>query len=155
MVEFLCDDDKVEQSLHKLHQVVIGNGGFVHDQLTINCNNGEFSVSIPNAVPAGEKIVVLPRACLLPVRKFELTLRSNRIVVKDHHQDLSKAQVVMMETMIELYNLSNKIATHKSTSTVSLFYEDRKLLDLILKSRSPEAIAFFSGSRLHPDSLAI
>jgi hypothetical protein len=52
----------------------------------------------------------------------------------------------MMEAMIDLYNLTNKIPTHKSTSTVSLFYEDRKLLDLILESRSPEAIPFFSDS---------
>ncbi len=151
MVEFSCDDKAVEKALRKLYKQVVANGGIVHDKLIIGCEKGDFKIRVAGDVPRGEKILVLPKECLLPVDKYKLDLKGNNIVMTSHDKDLSKGQVAMMKTMIELYNLTGKIATQKKIATLSLYYEDRDFLDVILKSRSRQGIPFLDGMVVGPD----
>lgn len=142
MVEFVCDNKEIEKVLYKLYQQVTANGGVVHEKLTIVSNNGDLQVTVAEEVPEGEEIIILPRVCLLPVDRYKLDLDGDKIVMISHDKDLSDGQVSMMKTMIELFNLSGKIEAQKKTSTYSLFYKDKDLLQRILKSRSEDGIPF-------------
>jgi hypothetical protein len=94
-------------------------------------------------VPQAEKILMLPKQCLLPADKFTLGLENSFIIIKAHSKELSSAQVDMMETMVALYNLTGKLETQKGTSILSLHYENRELMEILFRGRSKEGIAFF------------
>ncbi|GEM_PF-1249853 len=142
MVKFVCDNKDIEKALRRLHKQVVANGGLVYDGLTIGCHKGSFKITCDDKAAAGDRILVLPKNCLLPLDKFTLGLKGNNIVIKAHDKSLSKGQVAMMETMMELYNLTHKVRDQKKIATFSLYYEDRELFDLILKSHNRQGIPF-------------
>ncbi len=135
MVQFACDDKETEKLLRKLYKQVTRNGGIVHDKITIGCKDGDLKLTIDPSVEARQQILVLPVECLLPVDKFKLGLKGNKIIIKSHDDDLPKAQVEMMETMMALYNATGKIAGQKKTVTMGLYYKDKALLDALEKVR--------------------
>jgi hypothetical protein len=143
MVDFVCENTEIRKTLIDLHTQVQSNGGFVHDKLTVISTQGDFKIRVADDVPLGEKILMLPRQCLLPADKFTLGLEDNEILIKAHDREVSSAQVGMMETMIALYNLTEKIATQKRISTLLLYHEDRALFDMLLGGRSKEGISSF------------
>lgn len=142
MVKFVSDNKEIEKGLRRLYKQVVANGGLVYDGLTIGCEKGSFKITCDAGKPEGERILVLPKECLLPVDKFRLALKGNAMVIEGHDKDLTRGQVAMMKTMIELYNLTGKIQQQKKTSTLSLFYRDRELFDLIMKSFSRQGVPF-------------
>jgi len=142
MVKFACDDKDIEKALRRLHKLVVANGGLVYDGLTIGCEKGSFKITCDKKKAAGERIMVLPKQCLLPVDKFSLGLKGDTIIIKSHDKDLTKGQVAMMEAMMELYNLTGKIKQQKKTSTFSLYYKDRELFDLVMKSHNRQGMPF-------------
>jgi len=143
MVNIVCDDAAIEKTLIDLYRQVQAGGGFVHDKLTIASKQGEFQILAADDVPQAEKILMLPKQCLLPADSFTLGLEDNTIIIKAHDETLSSAQVEMMETMVALYNLTGKIATQKRISTLSLYYEDTALFEMLLRGRSKEGVAPF------------
>lgn len=142
MVKFACDDKDIEKALRRLHKQVVANGGLVYDGLTIGCKQGSFIITCDDKIAAGERIMVVPRDCLLPVGKFQLGLKGNSIIIKGHDKDLTQGQVEMMETMMELYNLSGKIKHQKEAATCTLIYKDRELFDLIFKTRNRHQVLY-------------
>jgi hypothetical protein len=138
MTEFKCDNKSIEKTLRNLYQLVIESGGLIHEKLTISSNNGELQINASDEIRPSKEIITLPKECLLPVNKFKLDLNGYNIVMLSHDKDLSDGQVAM----IELFNLTKKIQAHKKTSTFSLYYNGKDLLDMLLKSRSKNEVSF-------------
>lgn len=155
MVAFHSDNPDIEKHLRLLHRQVTENGGFVHDRLTIGCESGNFRIIATEDVPGGEKILFLPKACLLPHEKFDLALQGDDIVIKAHKKGVTKAQAAMMETMMTLYNLSGKIAAHRQTSSLGLIYKNEALKEEFMKGRNKEAMPFQKEAALPPEEFLL
>jgi hypothetical protein len=150
VINLICDSTEIERALLGLYKLVQANGAFVHDKLTLVSQQGEFRIMAAKDVLQTEKILILPKQCLLPEDKFTLGLEGKFITIKAHSKELSSAQVNMMEIMVTLYNLAGKLETQKRTSILSLHYEDRKLMEILFSSRSKESIAPFEEMVAQP-----
>lgn len=142
MVQFACDDKETEKVLKRLCKQVTENGGLIYDGLTIGTDNGALKITVDEQKKTGEKILVLPKKALLPVSKFKFGLKRSDIVIESHDDDLSQGQVDMMETMIALYNLTDKIKQQKETVTLGTYYTDKDLFDVIIKARGDGGVPF-------------
>ena len=151
MVEFVCDDNKVEKALRKLCDQVTQYGGFVHDALTIGSYEGDFVITVPDGMEEGERILVLPRDILLPVHKYDIVTADKKMVLRSCDDDLGRGQVVLMETMLELYNLVGKVDQLQRTSTIDAFLKHPDFFEKVIAGRQQESMPFLSTIKDVPD----
>ena len=134
MVDFICDDENVEDALRRLHKLVVENGGEIYDGLKIVCQNGDLSVSCDENKPEGKRIILLPKSCLLPISAFTLVLKDGKIVMEGYDKDrVSPAQADMMGAYADLLNATNKVAWYKGVAPQGLYYKDRALFNMIFE----------------------
>lgn len=142
MVQFFSDDQDVERVLRKMCQQLKDHGGLVRHGLVIGSRKGDLVVRTPESIPDGAPILIVPKDCLLPVDKFKIGLKGDDMVIEGRDADLTTAQIELMDSMIELYNLTGKIAMQRKTSTLSMYYKDKDLIELVLGARSKKSLAF-------------
>ncbi len=145
MTTFICDDPEVESLLQTMRQQVVDNGGFIHDDLVFECQNGDLKVRVPDSVPGGERIMMLPKICLLPHGKFKLGLKDDAIVIESHDADISDLQVSLMNTMIAVYNRTGKVAASRNGSTMALYYNEPDLFERLADGRNKSEMAFIQN----------
>ncbi|MBN4046499.1 hypothetical protein JYU02_00710 [bacterium AH-315-P15] len=131
MVEFVCDNQEIEDLLIKMHDLVTSNGGFVHEDLSICARGSNLTIEAPASVAAGDRLITVPKQLLLPSEKFDLRLDGDDICMGSPDGSLTSLQVTLMEQMLGLYNLTGKMAAHRQTSTSRLFLEDREFFDRV------------------------
>ena len=147
MITIDSDNKEIKKTLRKLYELVVANGGVIHEKLTITSHNGDFQILVTGDIPDDQVIISLPIECLLPVNKYKLVLIDYKIVMLSHDKDLNEGQVAIMKTLIELYNQTGKIDTQKYISTYSLLFENKSLLKQILKSRSKNNTPFLKSCK--------
>ena len=149
MVKFVCNDRKVEIALRRLCSLVIANGGMIDEGLTILCQGGHLSIEGPERMPEGKRIIFIPEGCLVPVQKGRLLLGGNRILVNTDAKSLKSVRMELLATMVQLFNLTGKIARQKRETVVGLFYREPELAKAILSCRTYEDHPNIRGSRYY------
>ena len=147
MVKFVCDDRKVEIALRRLCSLVIGNGGMIDEGLTILCQGGHLSIEGPERMPEGKRIIFIPEGCLVPVQKGRLLLDGNRILVNTDAKSLKSVRMELLATMVQLFNLTGKIARQRRETVVGLFYREPELAKAILNCRTYEDLHLYKRAQ--------
>ena len=104
------DNREVELLLRQLEDLAVGAGAFLNPGLSIVVRNGNLSVE--SEVPAGEPLVKLPPACLIPTDELEFHLEGGSIGVGSRPPGLSETQTGLLECLLAIYNQGNKLEQH-------------------------------------------
>ena len=145
MLSIQTKNDCLRQAIETLAQLVISVGGFVHPSLVIREVAGDFSVSVKRKLPANSPLIAVPLHCLPLLEQFNWSYENGVIghiprVVAEVPQgipDPTEMQICCMQAMVEIYNLSNKVAQHTAISPLTAFGAAPDFLDL-LSRREPE-----------------
>lgn len=111
-----CDSPEVEKRLELLLEIVTAQGAFIHPALTLRCRNGELSLHSALTEADSSLVIKLPSASLPLVDSFGLKLKGSEISIGEVKDNVSREQQRIMELMVEIYNLSGKIASTRSQS---------------------------------------
>jgi len=117
----IADDPEFERHLLRLHDIILANGGFVHEECVIVVRNGDLRVEAPRSVPERIELVRVPEALLLPVEDFDLYLEGDEIRIGTPSDSITPVQSELMDSMIAIYNISGKIRDHRVASPSRLF----------------------------------
>lgn len=120
-MRIIADDPEFERHLVRLHDLIVSNGGFVHEECVIVVRDGDLRVEAPRSVPEGVEFVRVPEALLLPVEDFGLYLDEDEIRIGTPSDSISPVQAELMESMIAIYNISGKIRNHRIGSPSRLY----------------------------------
>ena len=119
MVLISADKATVERSLQKIVALSEKFGAEFRDDLNVKCLDRFLSVEAPPEV-AGKVLARLPWNCLVPLPSFDLSVATDDIVISSHDEGLTGECVSIMEALLELYNLTDKLPHHRRTSPWSL-----------------------------------
>jgi hypothetical protein len=136
MVSVLADNLEVERSLHRLVALSEAGGAEFSPDLVVRCVDGNLSIEAPPD-SVGNVLMRIPWDCLVPLAPFHFAIAEDKIVIASHEPELTGACVAMMEAMLELYNLTNKLAVHRRTSPWSLAASHPEILPNLLTGRAP------------------
>jgi hypothetical protein len=134
MVSVLADNLEIERSLRRLVSLAEIAGAEFSRDLVVKCIDGSLSVEAPRD-SVGSVLIRLSWDCLVPIPPFHLAIAGDELVVSSYESSLTSACVAMMEAMLELYNLTNKLAVHRQTSPWSLIASHPEVLPNLTTGR--------------------
>jgi hypothetical protein len=140
MVLISADKAQVERSLRRVVALSEKFGAEFSDDLTLKCVDGFLSVEAPPET-AGKLLARLPWNCLVPLPSFHLSIASDDIVISSHDEGLTGECVSIMEALLELYNLTGKLAYHRRTSPWLLLASFPQILEFIIPARYQAGLA--------------
>jgi len=123
MVEIVSDRADIENHVSRLVDLIKSNGGYVHDDLIVESENGNLALKAPRSVDEKSKLIFVPRDLLLPKSDFDLYLSGDDICIGASANPVSSAQLATADEMLAIYNLCEKIKIHRETAPVRLFIE--------------------------------
>ena len=123
MVAIDSDDAEIGRRLERMLAESRRIGGEFADDLVIRCSGGSLSLALPPGSTT-DTIIRLPERALLPIKSFQLSLKGDDIVIDGADADISPERRALMEQMVEVYNLTAKIAWYRRTA-VPLFLRAR------------------------------
>src|ERR1700756_5944949 len=132
----LISADKAQGGSSRRRVVALSEkfGAEFSDDLTVKCVDGFLSVEAPPET-AGKLLARLPWNCLVPLPSFHLSIASDDIVISSHDEGLTGECVSIMEALLELYNLTGKLAYHRRTSPWLLLASFPQILEFIIPAR--------------------
>ncbi len=147
MVSVIADKPVIERLLRRLVALSEDAGAEFSRDLVVKCTDGNLSIEAPPEQP-GSVLLRLPWHCLVPILPFRIVIADDTFVIASHEPELTGACVAMMEALLELYNLTDKLAVHRRTSPWSLAASQPELLRHLLAGRRlPFANLIASGNR--------
>ncbi len=132
MVEIASDNADIERAIAELCALVVKYGGTVDDKLIFREAGGNLSILAPSDVPKHRKILRAPNEALLFLDLYDVAAEGDDFVLKDVKPEATEAQRVLMEQMLNIYNLCGKIPDFKKYNTMNLFWHDRELLTRVM-----------------------
>jgi hypothetical protein len=139
MVTIASDSTRVANAITRLLESLGKHGARFNDRLAIICRNGELSIRTTAIVPPEQVLIGLPAECLLPVDDFQLSLSGNVIRISDHNPGVSPARREIMERVIEVLNLMDKVSRHRFSTLSSLRRVRPEVFELLCSGRIPQA----------------
>ncbi len=118
------DREDVRQHLEKLVTLFQDCGGFIHDDLLITSREGGLGIEAPPSVAPGERILSIPTEYLPPVEDYDLHLEGDDICFGKINSGIDPVQRALMEEMIAIYNLCEKIKIHNQTTPSRLLLRE-------------------------------
>jgi len=136
MVSIESDDARIGRSLERLLAAARRAGAEFADDLILRCAEGSLSIALPPH-SAAERLIKLPEAALIPVRPFRLFLKADDIVIDAVDAGVSAERRTLMESTLELYNLTGKIAWYRRTAVPLFLHAHRQLAGLVARGCDP------------------
>jgi hypothetical protein len=142
MVLIAADSLQVEHSLRKIVALSEEAGAEFSDDLVLKSVDGYLSVEAPPE-SAGKVLVRLPWDCLVPFSPFRLSIVNDDLAISSYEEGLTDECVVIMEALLELFNLTGKVAHHRRTSPWRLIISYPTILKCVRQGRDREDFALF------------
>jgi hypothetical protein len=134
-------DEKIEELVIALIQLVQGCGGFIHPALKIVSTQGAFSLALDKKLEPKTSVLKVPFQCMPVIEGFDLKYQQQTIVatpkteINDTGVELqTELQVSCMDILVRLYNHTNKVEEFSRVSPVLALKPHPKLLDLLAKA---------------------
>jgi hypothetical protein len=134
MVSIAADNRDVERALQKIVALLKRGGAEFADDLIVKCVDRTMSVEAPPD-SAGRVLIRLPWDCLVPLPPYRLALVNDDIVISSCETGLTSASITLMESVLELYNLTEKVAEHRLRSPWPLIAAHAELLQYVTQRR--------------------
>src|SRR3984893_268444 len=142
MVLIAADNLQAERSLRKIVALSEKAGAEFSDDLVLKSLDGDLSVEAPPE-SAGKVLVRLPWDCLIPFSPFRLSIVNDDLAISSYEEGLTAECVVIMEALLELFNLTGKVAHHRRTSPWRLIISYPALLERVRQGRDREDFVLF------------
>jgi len=142
MVLIAADNLQVERSLKKIVALSKEAGAEFSGDLVLKSVDGYLSVEAPPE-SAGKVLVRLPWDCLVPFPPFCLSIVNDDLVISSYEEGLTDECVVLMEALLELFNLTGKVAHHRRTSPWRLIISHPAILKWVRQGRDREDFELF------------
>jgi len=128
MVKISAEDSEMEQLLTSLCDVAVEHGGYIHDELCIECVGGNLSVTAPKTIESGKPLITIPQDGILPLNEIEFRVNGDEVFIASMSEKVNLGQAKMAELMVAIYNATGKIAAQRLCSPDMLFFHDKDLL---------------------------
>ena len=139
MVTIASDSTAVANAITRLLESLGKHGARFNDRLAIICRDGELSIRTTAMLPPEQVLIGLPAECLLPVDDFQLSLSGNVIRISDHNPAVSPARREIMERVIDVFNLTDKVSRHRFSTLSSLRRVRPEVYALLCSGRIAQA----------------
>jgi hypothetical protein len=142
MVLIASDNQDVVRSIQRNLTLLTEAGATFSANSVIKCIDGPLSIEAPPD-SAGTMLIRLPLDCLLPIEFFQLSVADDNIIISSHEPALASECVQLMEALLELYNVTCKLAWHRRTSPWSLLASHPELLMHVAQRLPNDLLAMF------------
>ncbi len=134
MVSVVADNAEIAQCLGRLLTLSEAAGAEFSGDLVVKCIEGNLSIEAPQHI-VGKTLMRLPAACLVPLELFRLGIRDDEFVISGYEPGLTDACIALMNEMLDLYNLTKKLAAYRQASAWSLAASHPELLPHLMRGR--------------------
>lgn len=135
-MKIITDDAAIQKSLRAMEKTIEDHGGWIDPEMVIKCAGGALSIEKQSFPNPGRPMIALPGDLLLPTEKMGLSVRNNELLCDPVANALSGVQEKLAHNLIELYNLTGKIASHQKSCCWVTFRRTPDLLVRLLKART-------------------
>ncbi|MCB9990423.1 MAG: hypothetical protein H6867_03455 [Rhodospirillales bacterium] len=135
-MKIFSDNAAIEKNLYILKDTIEEYGGRLDPDLSIRCENGELSVEKMGFARHDKPLIALPGELLLPTDKMGISVKNDELLCAPDKSALSDIQCKLTETMIDLYNQTDKIKNHKKSCCWLSMDGAADALEKLLKARS-------------------
>jgi len=136
MVRVVVDDTLVESKLNDLVNLTTKNGAIFHNEMVIVSVNGDFRIESNLDRSCNDSLIYMPECCLPKIDDFEVALENNKLTFKPKSNHVNSLHIEIFRIAIELFNLTEKIETHKKTFPWLVFFNNADLLEHLHQGRS-------------------
>ena len=136
MACFDCENPDIRKPLEKLRDLIEGEGGVLHPELTVSQRGNALSLSSTLAADDHSVLVELPTHCLIAIDDINLSIEDEAFVLESVSASLNDVQTRITELMFEVFNLTHKLAGHRSTCPPFCFAGEPKIAELIRTTRN-------------------
>lgn len=137
MIKIISDNRKAEKILNKIVGIIAKNGGYLDGDIEVRCAHGNVSVHSPGNKQV-RQMFRIPHGLLLPYEEFEIAIKKNKFVLVSASEDVTPVQKKLMKAMLELYNVTGKLAQHRATSPWLMHKDNKALMEILLNCRYGE-----------------
>ena len=141
MITIKSDDPAVEKMLRRLEALVLDTGSQLNESLVVCCKNNFLWLESGLPPDNADILVKLTEASAVPVNLFDLRLEDDTLVLASTDPDIGETQAAILEAMIALYNLTDKITTYKAQSPRIALRDDPETSSRLLAARPKAFIA--------------
>ena len=136
MATFDCDNPEVREALERLREIVLREGGFLHEALRVVQRGPSLSLASGLAPDADDVLIRLPQHCLVPVNHFKVSLEGERFAVRPTKRVREPVQADIAQLMFAVFNATGKLAVHRQTFP-SLCFAAEPAITAALKKLRP------------------
>lgn len=133
MVKIVVDDPLVELKLRELLALVESNGARFHSEMTIASSENEFRIETRLEPGNAEPVIYIPDTCLPRVDDFHIKLEGNDLDLEPRSDNVSRLHIDVFEKILEIYNLTEKVKTHKKTFPMLVLANNKDILESLNK----------------------
>jgi hypothetical protein len=131
-----AENPDIRRELEKLEDLVSEGGGGVHSELVIRESGGGLSIETSEPMAPDREIIRLSREIVLPTDKCDIVIKNGQFdVTYPKNSNMTTLQRKLMESMLSLYNLTNKVALHEEYSFLLSLKNSPALLERLAQGR--------------------
>lgn len=128
------DDSIVRSCLEIQASAIRAHGGFIHPELTVRHQGDSLSI-ICHASVEPTPLLVIPHDLFVPISEIDWLGDDGVLRYSGESSALSKVQRILLDTMVTLYNQTEKLDQHGLQLPAMLLTEDPELSDWLRKAR--------------------
>jgi hypothetical protein len=128
------DDPIVRSCLETQASVIRAHGGFIHPELTASHQGDSLSI-ICQASEEPTPLLVIPHDLFVPITEIDWQGNDGVLCYNGDTSGFSTVQRSMLDSMVALYNRTDKLAKHGLKLPAMLLNEDQDLSDWLRKAR--------------------
>ena len=151
MVTVIADNPAVESCINEILALTREAGAEFAAGLVLRAEKGNMRAEA--AAADGKLLVRMPESCLIPPADFLFGLDDGDNLLAEPEGGVTRLRARLMQLMLELFNLTGKIARHRHSLPWWLAAEHPEILPLILNLRDNEVVrAYADAARAGPDN---
>jgi len=135
MSRFVGADPTLKDALEDFEKLVVAAGGDIHPALRVHHERGSFSFHSDLDPGTEEKLISLPESALLPLKWIKIGLKGDDLVVQGTAPEFNSDKCPLLEGLMTILNLTQKIKTHRERFPWIVFGKDQALVKTLLDGR--------------------
>jgi hypothetical protein len=149
MVAVIADNKAVETCINQILDLTRGAGAEFAPGLVLRAEKGNMRTEA--AAADGKLLIRMPEACLIPPADFRFGLEGDTVLAAPE-DDVTPLRAQLMQLMLELFNLTGKVAQHRRGVPWWLAAAHPEIIPFILRLRdNPVLRGYADAARAGPD----
>lgn len=141
MLRIECDNPELTKELARLASDVTKAGAWFHESLVLKALKGNFYFCSSLPADSREVLISVPEEAFVPYDGVNFSLEGEKIVITGGLETLDPKIRKRLESMVRIYNLTNKIEKYKTDSPRVVFQDDPEMLHKLVEARPNTGMA--------------